>query len=217
MDYVIQLLKSRPEILDLLGRLWEILYIEGSTPDIGKRREHVIRTLLETEFGLEVIPAPPMERDWDFQVILDENKKRFYSLKTTENVTTLKVAWNGFPSLERAGKFEFKYPILYVTANRKEKEISVYVFEVEDLESLKMEIGDDIWWIPRSGTNPRGFGINTQSVRRLMEMAKEKGNAITGRYTPINMESLKREYWKKWYHLLKELALTHAVNPQSKF
>ena len=212
MDYIIQLLKSRPETLELLGRLWEILYIEGSTPDIGKRREHIIRTLLEMEFGLKVIPAPPMERDWDFQVILDENRRQSYSLNTTETITTLKVAWNGFPSLERARKFEFKYPILYVTANRKEKEISVYVFEIEDLEFLKMEIGDDIWWIPRSGTNPRGFGINTQSVKRLMEMAKAKGNAITKKYTPINMESLKREYWKKWYNLLKDLALKYVVD-----
>lgn len=121
MDYIIQLLKSRPETLELLGRLWEILYIEGSTPDIGKRREHIIRTLLEMEFGLKVISAPPMERDWDFQVILDENRRQSYSLKTTETITTLKVAWNGFPSLERARKFEFKYPILYVTANRKRK------------------------------------------------------------------------------------------------
>ncbi len=80
-----------------MGRLWEILYIEGSTPDVGKRREHIIRTLLEMEFGLKVIPAPPMERDWDFQVILDENRRQFYSLKITETVTTLKVAWNGFP------------------------------------------------------------------------------------------------------------------------
>ena len=212
MDYLIQLLKSRPEALELLGRLWEILYIEGSTPDIGKRREHIIRTLLEMEFGLKVIPAPPMERDWDFQVILDENRRQFYSLKTIETVTTLKVAWNGFPSLERARKFEFKYPILYVTANRKEKVISAYVFEIEDLESIKREIGDNIWWIPKSGTNPRGFGINTRSVKRLIETAKAKDNAITTKYTPINMESLKREYWKKWYNLLKNLALKHTVN-----
>lgn len=184
----------------------------GETPDIGKRRENLIRALLEMEFGLKVISAPPMERDWDFQVILDENRRQTYSLKTTETVTTLKVAWNGFPSLERARKFAFKYPILYVTANRKEKEISVYVFEVEDLESLKMEIGDNIWWIPKSGTNPRGFGINTQSVELLIERAKAKGNAITRKYTPINMESLKREYWRRWYDLLKDLALKYAID-----
>ncbi len=204
VDYIIQLLRSRPDTLEILGRLWEILYIEGSTPDIGKRREHIIRMLLETEFGIKITPAPPMERDWDFQIIVNENKRLFYSLKTSETITTLKVAWNGFPSLERARRFEFKYPILYITANRKEKETSVYVFEVEDLESLKMEIGDDIWWIPRSGTNPRGFGINTKSVRRLIEIAEAKGNAIHKKYTPVDIESLEKEYWKKWYNLLKE-------------
>ena len=79
VDYIIQLLKSRPETLELFGRLWEILYIEGSTPNIGKRREPVIRTLLEIEFELKVIPAPPMERDWDFQIILGENRRLSYS------------------------------------------------------------------------------------------------------------------------------------------
>ncbi len=99
-----------------------------------------------------------------------------------------------FHSLERARKFEFKYPILYVTANRKEKVISAYVFEIEDLESIKREIGDNIWWIPKSGTNPRGFGINTRSVKRLIEIAKAKDNAITTKYMPINMERLKRDF-----------------------
>ncbi len=117
-----------------------------------------------------------------------------------------------FHSLERARKFEFKYPTLYVTANRKEKVISAYVFEIEDLESIKREIGDNIWWIPKSGTNPRGFGINTRSVKRLIEIAKAKDNAITTKYMPINMERLKREYWKKWYNLLKNLALKYTIN-----
>ncbi len=34
-DPLIQLLKNRLDILILLGRMWDILYIEGSTPDIG--------------------------------------------------------------------------------------------------------------------------------------------------------------------------------------
>ena len=56
-DPLIQFLKNKPAVLDLLGRIWEILYLEGSTPDIGKRREHVIRVMLEEEFGLKVNPA----------------------------------------------------------------------------------------------------------------------------------------------------------------
>jgi len=119
-DPLIQILKNKPEVLDLLGRIWEILYLEGSTPDIGKRREHVIRIMLEEEFGLKVNQAPPMEREWDFSIII-EGTERKYSLKTTEKITTVKVAWNGFPSLERARRFKFEYPILYVTGNRKER------------------------------------------------------------------------------------------------
>ncbi|MCS7144278.1 MAG: ThaI family type II restriction endonuclease [Archaeoglobaceae archaeon] len=210
MDPLIELLKRKNKIVELLGRFWEILYIEGSTPDIGKRREHIIRTLLEVEFGLKVIPAPPMERGWDFQVIFDNQKSGFYSLKTTENITTIKVAWNGFPSIERARKFEFKYPILYITANRDIKEISVYVFDVEDLNNLKNEIGDDMWWIPKSGTNPRGFGINTRSLKSLIIKAEKKGNAITERYKAVDIARLEKEYWRKWYLLLKELALKHV-------
>ena len=61
-DPLIQILKNKPEVLDLLGRIWEILYLEGSTPDIGKRREHIIRVMLEEEFRLKVNQAPPIER-----------------------------------------------------------------------------------------------------------------------------------------------------------
>ncbi|MHA1712178.1 MAG: hypothetical protein ACTSUS_09015 [Candidatus Freyarchaeota archaeon] len=206
IDPLIQLLKKKPMVLDLLGRIWEILYIEGSTPDIGKRREHVIRVMLEEEFKLKVKPAPPMEREWDFSVMIGEQEKK-YSLKTTETITTVKVAWNGFPSIERARRFKFKYPILYVTRNRKKMKISLYVFEVDDLEELKMEMGDDMWWIPKSETNPRGFGINTTAIKTLIEKAEKKGNFITINYQHVNINAIREKYWKMWYNMLKKLAL----------
>jgi len=206
MDPLIQLLRKKPWVLELFGRIWEILYIEGSTPDIGKRREHVIRVMLQEEFGIKVNQAPPMEREWDFSIIIN-NKERRYSLKTTENITTVKVAWNGFPSIERARKFQFKYPILYVTGDRKEKEISFYVFEPEDLDELKEELGDDMWWIPKSGTNPRGFGLNSRAVKRLINKATEKSNCIRTKYGPIDVSSMENKYWKNWYNVLKKLAL----------
>jgi len=208
MDLVIKLLKKKPEILDLLGKVWELLYIEGSTPDIGKRREHFIRMLLKKELGLKVISAPPMERDWDFSVIIGK-EKRTYSLKTTESITTVKVAWNGFPSLERARAFKFKYPIMYVTRDREKKEISIFVFDVEDLEQLKEKMGDNMWWIPRRGTNPRGFGINSSGIKELIKKAKVKGNYISTKYEPINVEKIEEEYWEGWYELLKKLTLKH--------
>ena len=205
-DPLIQILKNKPEVLDLLGRIWEILYLEGSTPDIGKRREHVIRIMLEEEFGLKVNQAPPMEREWDFSIII-EGTERKYSLKTTEKITTVKVAWNGFPSLERARRFKFEYPILYVTGNRKEGKISIYVFELDDLEKLKEEMGDDMWWIPKSGTNPRGFGLNAKSIKNLIEKAKEKGNFVEANYQHVDVNAIEEKYWKMWYNLLKKLAL----------
>ena len=75
MDPLIRLFREKPEALELLGRVWEILYVEGSTPDIGKRREGFIRMLLEKEFGLEVAPAPSMEREWDFRVTIEGEER----------------------------------------------------------------------------------------------------------------------------------------------
>jgi hypothetical protein len=205
-DPLITLLKSKPEVLELLGRIWEMLYIEGSTPDIGMRRQNVIQEMLREELGLEVNPAPSMERDWDFSISIGGEERR-YSLKTTEEITTLKVAWNGFPSIERARRFKFKHPILYVTGDRKERKISIYVFEVEDLEELKKTMGDNMWWIPRSGTNPRGFGIKVKAIEELIKKARERGNFVTIRYQPINVESIREKYWRSWYNILKKLAL----------
>ncbi len=205
MDPLIRLFREKPEALELLGRVWEILYVEGSTPDIGKRREGFIRMLLEKEFGLEVAPAPSMEREWDFRVTI-EGEERTYSLKTTETITTVKVAWNGFPSIERARKFEFKYPIIYVTGDRRQKVIAIYIFDLEDLKSLKEEMGDDMWWIPRRGTNPRGFGINKRAIERLMEKARTKGNYVSKEYHHIDVNAIRKEYWEGWYNLLKKLA-----------
>jgi len=96
---------------------------------------------------------------------------------------------------------------MYITGNRKEKEIAVYVFEPEDLNKLKEELGDDMWWIPRSGTNPRGFGINSHAVKRLIEKAVEKSNYIRTKYKPIDVNSIANNYWRSWYNVLKNLAL----------
>ncbi len=209
MDPIIRLFKGRPEVLELLGRVWDILYVEGSTPDIGRKRELFLRVLLEKEFNLKVTPAPPMERGYDFEIVID-GERRLYSVKTTETVTTVKVAWNGFPSLERARAFEFKHPILYVVGNRALGQINVYVFDLEDLGSLKSEMGDRMWWIPTGGTNPRGFGINSYAVRRLMSKAEAKGNYVSKEYSSINVAKVAKEYMDKYYELLKELALKHA-------
>ncbi len=206
MDPIIQLLKKNMMAVNILGRVWELLYIEGSSPDIGKKREHFIRLLLEKEFGLKIISAPSMEREWDLSINI-EGKEKKYSIKTTEGMTTVKVAWNGFPSIERARKFIFKYPILYVTGNRVENEISIFIFDISDLEELKNEMGDDMWWIPSSSTNPRGFGINREAIRWLINKAKKKDNYVSAKYKPLNIANIQDEYWDNWYNMLKNLAL----------
>jgi len=204
MDFLIRLLKSKPDVLKLLGRMWDVLYIEGSTPDIGIRRQHLLCIMLEEELGLKVTQAPSLEREWDISIMI-EGEERKYSLKTTERISVIKVAWNGFPSIERARRFQFKYPILYISGNRKEKKISIYVFEVNDLEGLKNEIGDSMWWIPKSETNPRGFGININALKILMTKAKEKGNFMEIEYQPVDLNIIKKKYWKTWYNALKKL------------
>jgi len=204
MDFLIRLLKSKPDVLKLLGRMWDVLYIEGSTPDIGIRRQHLLCIMLEEELGLKVTQAPSLEREWDISIMI-EGEERKYSLKTTERISVIKVAWNGFPSIERARRFQFKYPILYISGNRIEKKISIYVFEVNDLEGLKNEIGDSMWWIPKSETNPRGFGININALKILMTKAKEKGNFMEIEYQPVDLNIIKKKYWKTWYNALKNL------------
>lgn len=205
IDPLIQILRERPGVLELLGRIWEILYIEGSTPDVGTRRQNVIQAMLREELGLEVKPSPSMERGWDFSVFIGGEERR-YSLKTTEKVAIVKVAWNGFPSIVRARSFQFKHPILYITRNERRREVSAYVFDVKDIEELKMKMGDDMWWIPSSKTNPRGFGIKSEAIRKLIEKAKKKGNFVTVSYQPVDADSVREKYWKEWYAVLKRLA-----------
>ena len=77
------------------------------------------------------------------------------------------------------------------------------------MEKLKEEMNDNMWWIPKSETNPRGFGINTQAIKTLIEKAKEKGNFVEVNYQHVDINAIKEKYWKMWYNLLKKLALEH--------
>ena len=211
MDLIISRFKSNERALEILGRAWEILYIEGSSPDVGKRREHFFRLLLEKEFDLKVIPAHSTAKEVDFYIVTKDGKVG-YSLKTTEGISTIKLSWDSFPGLgerdilKKAEEYPFEYPIIYVQGDRKKKKIAIYVFESEDIELAKVKC-KDFWWIPKTGTNPRGYGISSKGVKFLIDMAKRKGNYVEKKYTPPNVEMLKDEYWAKWYSLIKELAL----------
>lgn len=209
VDPLISLLKQKKDVLKLFGRMWDALYIEygeKASPDIGKRREILFRLLLENELGLKVEKAPSTERDWDIKVVFPGGKERYYSIKTTEGINIIKVAWNGFPSLERARKHKFEYPILYITREREGNSISIYVFEPEDIERAKSMLGENnFWWIP-SGGNPRGFGITKNAVEELMDIAKMKGNYVSVDYNPAHFtDDRVRMFWRKLYSLYKEI------------
>ncbi len=207
IDPIIDLFKRRLDLLELLGRVWELLYIEGRAPDVGKRRENFIKLLLKYEFNLEVESAPDTERSWDFKVNIG-GYWYAYSLKTTEKPTIIKVAWDGFPSWERAELFTFKYPILYVTADRSNRRIDIYVFTLQLIDRVRKDKGREFWWIPSSSTNPRGFGISANAVYKLMEEAEKEGNHVCKKYRPIrNFAEAVEKYWREWYDLLKKLAL----------
>ncbi len=202
VDILIQELKKQPEFLRLLEKAWGTFYFEGSGPDIGIRRENFFRIALEEELGLEVREAPSLERQVDFYVIIN-GKEHAYSLKTMENVGTLKVSWDSFPDVERlkqaARSFRFQVPIIFIYRE------GVCVFEVEDLERIREELGfDSFWWIPQQETNPRGFGIRSGAVRKLIEVAKQKGNFIEISGERIDNEWARREYFKRWYKTIKE-------------
>jgi len=74
------------------------------------------------------------------------------------------------------------------------------------LERLKGEMGSKMWWVPRGGTNPRGFGISLMGVRRLKELASAKGNLVATKYKHVDVEGIRELYWDRWYRLLKCLA-----------
>lgn len=205
-DPLIRLMRSKVEALRLLGSAWDVLYVEGSALDVGKRRENFLKLLLRKEFNVEVREAASTERGWDFSVLI-EGTERKYSLKTSDEVGIIKVAWDGFPSIEKAESYHFEAPILYVVRDRDRAEISLYVFELEDIEQVKKELGNDFWWIPRSGTNPRGFGLRTLSVKRLIELSKSKENYVSACYKPINPAEISSDYWEGWYQLVRRLAL----------
>lgn len=208
-DPLINLLRGKPEVLKLLGRVWELLYIEGRSPDVGKRRENFVKLLLEYELGLEVESAPDTEREWDFRVRIDSNWYA-YSLKTSEGLSTIKVAWNGFPSWQRAESYEFKHPILYIERDRGRSEINVYVFSPSLIDQVRRSMGRSFWWMPGGG-NPRGFGISTNAIKLLMSKAREAGTYVSVKYDPIDdPEVFARKYWRGWYNLLKSLALEKA-------
>ncbi|MEM1687735.1 MAG: hypothetical protein QW456_11315 [Ignisphaera sp.] len=208
MDPLIKLLKEKPDVLKILCSAWDILYVEGHGPDVGKRRENLLRLIFEKELGLKVRVSSSTERDWDISVIVGK-EERMYSVKTSENLGIIKVAWDGYPSIERAREYKFTAPILYVIRDRSNNMISVFVFELEDIKKLREGLGDNMWWIPGKNTNPRGFGLSNSAVKKLIDIAKNKDNYVSCTCKPVDLEKIVKDYWNGWYNLVKNLALKH--------
>ncbi|MEM1679560.1 MAG: hypothetical protein QXY26_08435 [Ignisphaera sp.] len=208
MDPLIKLLKEKPDALKILCSAWNILYIEGHGPDVGKRRENLLRMIFEKELGLKVDVSSSTERGWDISVTVGK-EKRMYSVKTSEGLREVKVAWNGYPSIERAKEYKFTAPILYVIRDRSNNEISVFVFELEDIKKLREELGDNMWWIPKEGTNPRGFGLSKSAIEKLIDIAKNKDNYVSCTCQPVDLKKIAKDYWDGWYNLVKNLALKY--------
>jgi len=205
-DPLIERIKGNVRFQELISKAWDIFYIEGRRPEVGVRRENFIKMAIQKELGLRLESAPSLERQVDFYVIIS-GRRRPYSLKTMESVGTMKVAWDSYPDVERlreaARCFEFKAPILFFHRE------GIYVFEVEDIERVRRELGfDGFWAIPRRDVNPRGFGIKGRALRRLMEIAREKGNFV--RLTPVrlDLDKVRGAYLEGWYELIKRLVLT---------
>jgi hypothetical protein len=66
-------------------------------------------------------------------------------------------------------------------------------------------IRDSMWWIPKSETNPRGLRINIDTLKILMMKAKEKDNFMEIKHQPVDLNIIKKKYWKTWYNALKNL------------
>ncbi|MDF2957841.1 MAG: hypothetical protein OD814_001463 [Candidatus Alkanophagales archaeon MCA70_species_1] len=94
-----------------------------------------------------------------------------------------------------------RFPILFVYKD------GICVFEVDDIEKVRGELGfDDFWDIPREEENPRGFGIKSKAVKRLIMIAKEKGNFVRMKGMRLEDEKTKEEYFEKWYEFVKGFA-----------
>lgn len=67
---------------------------------------------------------------------------------------------------------------------------------------------EEYYSLPSSNTNPRGFGLKSSTVKRLIELSKKEENYLEIDYKPFPVELIlkaKEEYFKGWYDLIKEL------------
>jgi hypothetical protein len=197
VDPLIELLSSQKETLEFLAKGFKALSDVIETPDIGMRRQELFIATLK-KLGIIEEVQEQLRREEDFYLVVG-GKRQAYSLKTAKGVGKIKVAWNGFPSRERVENFQFTCPIVYIT------EEGIYVFELEDVESVKKEMGfNDFWWIPCGG-NPRGFSISENAVKKLITKAKEKNNYIPLPSRRIVARVSREDYLDAFYEMVKIL------------
>ena len=114
-------------------------------PDIGRRRENFVRLALKYDIGLDIKESErEMDRQLDFYYV-EGGEQHPYSFKSTCS-HTLKVAWDGNVTQDRLDRFEFTTPILMLyESNTKIRSHGFYLFEVEDLNRVKSELGESFW------------------------------------------------------------------------
>jgi hypothetical protein len=199
-------MKQSPDFLNLIGRMWSVFNIEGTTPDVGKRRENFVRIALEKELGFKLQrPETELQRQIDF-FIIEKNVKSPYSFKSTTS-HTIKVAWDGNVTEDRLRHFSFKNPILLLYKSKDEKRLSgFYVFDVDDLNSVMQQMGKNFWPTINPLSNPRGFGPSGKALTRLLEIAVQKKNFVEVNFPRITVDEEK--YWTEWYNFMKGVLLS---------
>ncbi|AIY86163.1 MULTISPECIES: hypothetical protein [unclassified Thermotoga] len=214
-DPLIDIFKKNKERIDILGKAWDIFYFEGRAPDVGKRRENFIVEMLRKELPhliKSVNQAPDTERNWDIEITFQDDSTKRYSIKTTEGFSDVKIAWDGFPTKDRILTFNFQADIFYIARNKDK--IILCVIDLEKLRDLQREVEknesklEEYYSLPSSNTNPRGFGLKSSTVKRLIELSKKEENYLEIDYKPFPVELIlkaKEEYFKGWYDLIKEL------------
>ncbi|WP_296903982.1 hypothetical protein [Thermotoga sp.] len=98
---------------------------------------------------------------------------------------------------------------------KDEHKVKICVINSKALSSIQKEIEkypsklEEHWWIPKTNTNPRGFGLKKKTVKKLVEESKNSGNYLEIDYKPFTEEEkarAKKEYFENWYELIKAIA-----------
>ena len=210
-DPLIGILKEHSDALRVFALMWDLGYVDGRAPDAGSRRKTLFKLLLKYELGLKIEDAPSYTVPWDFRVKLN-GEDRFYKVKTTrKTVGILKVGWASRIDKKEIFSLSFTNPIIHITRPTY-TDLHVYLYSPENLEKTKTGMGREFWWIPNLDQDYRGFGISREGVAVLQSNAIKEGNYIHVMTPHIDPLTVKEEYWKGLFAIVKSIIL-RATSP----